>query len=156
MFWLSRLRKGYFLAPGQGSEEWIRVLPAETARVLRFLPGTRLAYIAAEDGLVGRLTWRWHSAGDLPAQLLPGLVPGGMLLVGRPPDALLGFDRRPVLARLLRLRSEQGVSGVVAGWLPIAAIPAHDQPRSVLHDDPELAPAVTERKQLATGHDHLR
>src|SRR5262249_33732606 len=65
-----RLRRRYFLAPGKRSEERIRVFPAGTARVLRFLPGTRLAYCAADDGLAGRLSWRWHSAGDLPDQLL--------------------------------------------------------------------------------------
>ena len=68
-----RLRNWYFLAPGQGSEEGIRVLSAGTARVLRPLPGTRLAYLAADDGL----------------------VPGGTLLVG-PPEEFLGLGRKPV------------------------------------------------------------
>jgi hypothetical protein len=66
------------------------VFPAGTARLLRLLPGTRLAYSAADDGLVGRQSWRCHNAGDLPSRLLPGLVPGGTLLVG-PPDEFLGL-----------------------------------------------------------------
>jgi hypothetical protein len=61
------------------------------------------------------------------------------------------------LARLLRIRCEQGVSGgVVAGRLTIAAVPAHDEQRAILRDDHEFAPAGAERKQLPTGHDHLR
>src|SRR5262249_44011083 len=94
-FRLYRLRKWYFLTPGKGSEERIRVFSAGPARVLRLLLGTRLADFAADDGLVGRLSWRWHSAGDLPAQLLPVLVSGGTLLVG-PPDEFLGLDHKPV------------------------------------------------------------
>jgi hypothetical protein len=46
--------------------------------------------------MIGRPRWRWHSAGDLPARLLPGLVLGGAPLVGRPPDEFLGLGRQPV------------------------------------------------------------